>query len=117
MHNQSNRILFVWVPASFEEIVKDDDLVDLFAFDMETVFDMFLHFLDDPCPFLFDEVDVLLLIFFVVLPFQFVLDLLHGVDCQVLEVLLDLGLHVLVVVIDLGHLVDLLFVLFDHAGL
>jgi hypothetical protein len=68
---------------------------------------VFLHLFDDPGPFLLDEVDVFLLLFFVVFAFEFVFDLLHGVGRETVEFLFDLRLHVAVVLGYLGHLVGL----------
>ena len=68
---------------------------------MEALLHMLLHFLYDPCPFLLDEVDVLLLVDFVLIPLHLILDLLQGIGGQRPEFLLDLLLDRFVAFLDL----------------
>lgn len=76
--------------AVFEEVVEDDDFVDHFAGRMEAVLHMFSHFFYDLCPFLLDEVDILLLVDFILVPLHLVLYLLERIGGQRPEFLLDL---------------------------
>lgn len=76
----------------FEEVVEYDDFVDHFAGRMETLLHMLLHFFNDLGPFLLDEVDVLLLVDFILVPLHLVLYLLEGIGGQRPEFLLDLFL-------------------------
>jgi hypothetical protein len=74
----------------FEEIIEYNDFINLLAVWVIALLHMFFHFLDDPRALLLDEVDVLLLVDVILVPLEFVLDLLHRVGGEDSKLFVDL---------------------------
>ena len=105
LNDQGNRIFLRLQPIG--KPIHHHDFLHLLAVWVLAFFHMFVHALNDPPPFLFDELQVLIVFVFGLPPFHLVPDFLKGVGVEDLELLLDLLLLVAIPFFDLVQLVGL----------